>query len=92
MPSANEDEFGEAGVTVVPQHGLMELKHECVQRFNKWSRRLLVYERKAAGRAEDGADGLANEVRQLAVNGTSADDLNPFRRRYFQAFAEKPNG
>ena len=86
MPSANESELGEDEVTIIPQHSLLELKHECVQRFNKWSRRLLVYERVSAAEQDDSVGG----VQRLAVNGTSADDLNPFRRRYFQAFAEKP--
>lgn len=91
MPSANENEVtGEEEVTVIPGHGLLELKHECVQRFNRWSRRLLVYERVSGEVLEE----VRNEVSGLAVSGTGtrADDLNPFRRRYFQAFAEKPNG
>ena len=92
MPSANENELGEEEVTVIPQHHLMELKHGCVQRFNKWSRRLLVYERLPDHVVEDGVEALTGKTQQVAVNGTSADDLNPFRRRYFQAFAEKPNG
>lgn len=92
MPSANENELGEEEVTVIPQHRLMELKHECVQRFNKWSRRLLVYERLPDLVIDDGVDTIVDKVKGLAVNGTSADDLNPFRRRYFQAFAGKPNG
>ena len=92
MPSANENEFGEEEETVIPRHYLMDLKHECVQRFNKWSRRLLVYERIPGDAARDALDGMAEKLRDLAVDGTRADDLNPFRRRYFQAFAEKPNG
>jgi tRNA (guanine10-N2)-methyltransferase len=92
MPSANENEAGEEEVTVIPKHPVLEPKHECVQRFNKWSRRLLVYER-TVGKVSGGtAAGLVEGAEELAVNGSRADDLNPFRRRYFQAFAEKPNG
>jgi hypothetical protein len=35
---------------------------------------------------------LANGAQRISVSGSRADDLNPFRRRYFQAFAERPNG
>jgi tRNA (guanine10-N2)-methyltransferase len=91
MPSANEDDSGEEEVTVIPRHPLMALRHECVQRFNKWSRRLLVYERVPREQAES-VEELANGVQRTSVSGSRADDLNPFRRRYFQAFAERPNG
>jgi tRNA (guanine10-N2)-methyltransferase len=91
MPSANEDDSGEEEVTVIPRHPLMALRHECVQRFNKWSRRLLVYERVPGEQAES-VEGLANGAQRISVSGSRADDLNPFRRRYFQAFAERPNG
>ena len=89
MPTANEDEDGQEEATVIPGHLLLELKHECVQKFNKWSRRLLVYER-SAGEVDDLV--IVNGVEKLAVNGTRADELNPFRRRYFQAFAESSSG
>ncbi|RMD39194.1 hypothetical protein DV735_g5935, partial [Chaetothyriales sp. CBS 134920] len=90
MPTANEDEEGEQEATGRPSHGLLEFKHECVQPFNKWSRRLLVYER-IAGELDDAADEHAAAQKPL-VKGTSADELNPFRRRYFQSFAKEPNG
>ncbi|KAL2430706.1 tRNA (guanine(10)-N2)-methyltransferase [Exophiala dermatitidis] len=89
MPSVNENEAGEEEVTVIPQHPLLELKHECVQRFNRWSRRLLVYERRPD------SEGLpCRQDKVIDVNGTgtsistghTADELNPFRRRYFQPF------
>jgi tRNA (guanine10-N2)-methyltransferase len=89
MPSANENEFGEEEVTVIPTHRHLQLKHECVQRFNKWSRRLLVYER-LPGALDSHVD--PDELQR--VNGDSgdmetslartADELNPFRKRYFQ--------
>lgn len=91
MPSANENEFGEEEVTFIPRHPLLELKHECIQRFNKWSRRLLVYERRAGNHGD-----LHSEVNALRIEaeaqaaGYRADDLNPFRRRYFESFGGEP--
>ena len=89
MPTANENEAGDEEATTIPSHSFLELKHECIQRFNKWSRRLLVYER-IAGDLDEAI--LGDRVARLTVNGTSANELNAFRRRYFQAFAEQPNG
>jgi len=83
MPSANENEFGEEIPTVIPQHSLLELKHECIQRFNKWSRRLLVYERLP------GPFELGFHDARVIETGRTADELNPFRKRYFQPVAEK---
>lgn len=39
MPTANDENIE----TVIPMHSNLELKYNCVQQFNKWSRRLLVY-------------------------------------------------
>ncbi|CAI4036202.1 hypothetical protein SMKI_15G0400 [Saccharomyces mikatae IFO 1815] len=39
MPTANDANIE----TIVPMHENLELKYNCVQEFNKWSRRLLVY-------------------------------------------------
>jgi tRNA (guanine10-N2)-methyltransferase len=94
MPSANENEFGEEETTVIPTHPRLELKHECVQRFNKWSRRLLVYER-LPGTRESGIDtGLSIGLGELTVPsaGRTADELNPFRKRYFQSSGRDRNG
>jgi len=81
MPCANEameEEFP------IPQHAMLELKHVCVQSFNKWSRRLLVYQRVVGEMLEEFGDASASSLK--AVSGTKADDLNQFRRRYFQGF------
>ena len=94
MPSANENEFGEEEVTVIPVHRHLELKHECVQRFNKWSRRLLVYER-LPGVSDSQRDMIECAVGEGAVAddiARTADELNPFRRRYFQSFGADRNG
>ena len=81
MPCANEameEEFP------IPQHAMLELKHVCVQSFNKWSRRLLVYQRVVGDLPDDFSDVSDSSLK--AVTGTKADDLNQFRRRYFQGF------
>ncbi|SCU93951.1 LANO_0E05248g1_1 [Lachancea nothofagi CBS 11611] len=39
MPVANDENIE----TIIPLHSNLELKYNCVQEFNKWSRRLLVY-------------------------------------------------
>lgn len=77
MPTANDEE--EIGI---PQHEALHLEHCCVQPFNKWSRRLLVYSRKCDSKW----DGSNQRDIQNAINGTRADDLNPFRRKYFNSF------
>ena len=87
MPSANENELGEEEVTVIPTHPSLELKHECVQRFNKWSRRLLVYERiPGSGDSELEVEMVRRGVAEMAGTLQTADELNPFRKRYFEAF------
>ncbi len=94
MPSANEDEFGEEVATVIPTHQQLRLKHECVQRFNRWSRRLLVYERLPGTLASHGGDleSVVQELAGVGIAARTADQLNPFRRRYFQSFAADSNG
>jgi tRNA (guanine10-N2)-methyltransferase len=86
MPSANEDETGQEIETEIPTHEGLKLLHVCVQRFNRWSRRLIVYERVAG---DIGTDRITDGIQGLRLDPglKSADALNPFRRRYFQAFA-----
>ena len=81
MPIANDadEEFP------VPQHPMLDLRGNCVQVFNKWSRRLLVYER-VTGEA---SDEMLDEMAKLTITASekgSADDLNQFRRMYFRGF------
>lgn len=90
MPSANENEFGEEVATVIPAHRHLRLEHECIQRFNKWSRRLLVYERlPGVLDSEADIDGVLGDEAQGDDAGRTADELNPFRRRYFQPVANR---
>jgi tRNA (guanine10-N2)-methyltransferase len=85
MPVANENmdlEFP------IPHNKYLEMSHCCVQPFNKWSRRLLVYRRRVAGdMTELSPDVEISDAPAMNLsNGSSADDLNPFRRKYFQGF------
>ncbi|KAJ9607961.1 hypothetical protein H2200_008040 [Cladophialophora chaetospira] len=93
MPSANENELGVEEATVIPMHQHLLLKHECVQKFNRWSRRLLVYERlPGAPQAQrEAVEAAVQGLAEVNINARTADELNPFRRRYFQSFAADSN-
>jgi tRNA (guanine10-N2)-methyltransferase len=83
MPTANEEDQEMS----VPTNPYLQLVHCCVQPFNKWSRRLLVYRRKKE--EESGNPPVTNEESQFHNRmdfGETADELNPFRKRYFQGF------
>ena len=55
----------------------------CVQPFNKWSRRLLTYRKLAYPQMVEDGSGAA---RDPYAKGVKADELNDFRRKYFQGF------
>lgn len=82
MPTSNEAEEEIA----TPSHPCLELKSVCSQSFNKWSRRLITYRRR-----EDGEVPETEALRERGARGegVSADELNPFRKRYFEGFAAK---
>jgi len=81
MPTADEED----GEMSIPANPYLQLIHCCVQPFNKWSRRLLVYRRRKEG--EVGSSPKVNgQVRHLKGDAETADELNPFRKRYFQGF------
>ena len=90
MPTANDID-GEARSIVAPTHRSLELQHECIQTFNKWSRRLLVYERlsDSAVSAKCMTDAMDALATSNGMVGSRADDLNAFRRQYFQGFRDK---
>ncbi|KAL8898233.1 MAG: hypothetical protein Q9207_006810 [Kuettlingeria erythrocarpa] len=84
MPTANEGE----GELDVPRHPCLEVVTVCVQGFNKWSRRLLTYRRL---RDEEVRDGFSiKQQQQRTGTGTTANDLNAFRKRYFEGFRGAP--
>jgi tRNA (guanine10-N2)-methyltransferase len=74
----------------VPMHEGLELKSVCVQSFNKWSRRLITFRRKPNGEVPD-IEALmkARSERRAIEKGVTADELNPFRKRYFEGFVNK---
>ncbi|GIZ40717.1 hypothetical protein CKM354_000404500 [Cercospora kikuchii] len=74
-----------------PQHPALQLVSQCRQDFNKWSRRLLTYKRLEDADIDTQA-AAAYQMQRLKIqagdtDGT-ADDLNDFRRKYFQGFRE----
>ncbi|KAF3481467.1 tRNA guanosine-2'-O-methyltransferase TRM11 [Arthroderma uncinatum] len=76
MPTANEDEVE----FEIPSNPCLEHLDSCVQPFNKWSRRLLIYRRLPDSEVSSAAPKERKEV----PKGLNADDLNPFRRKYFE--------
>ncbi|KAK5996617.1 tRNA (guanine(10)-N2)-methyltransferase [Cladobotryum mycophilum] len=84
MPSANDEEQE----IPIPAHPCLELVAVCIQDFNKWSRKLITYRRLPDSQVS--ASNLeAYATRRAASNfntGTTADELNPFRRGYFRKF------
>lgn len=90
MPTANDEEQE----LPVPAHPCLELVVICVQPFNRWSRRLLTYRK----RADDDVDlaelhawlRVGDEEREhQQASGTTADELNPFRKGYFSKFQKE---
>ena len=80
MPTANrEDKEME-----VPYHPALELVSHCTQNFNKWSRRLLTYRRIPGLDAEAVEEVATGKSRQ----GRTANELNSFRKMYFQGFRD----
>ncbi|SMQ46086.1 unnamed protein product [Zymoseptoria tritici ST99CH_3D7] len=100
IEDATGEEGGDAKAEVVepeteyaiPRHPTLELVSACTQDFNRWSRRLLTYRRLPDSRID--AEALvAYHAGRLAIQSSngdgSADDLNTFRRQYFQGFREQ---
>ncbi|KAF2637951.1 tRNA guanosine-2'-O-methyltransferase [Massarina eburnea CBS 473.64] len=81
MPTANDEDIELA----IPTHPCLEIVSVCVQPFNKWSRRLLTYRRLSGSQIPPGALDM---VKKEYEKGVKADDLNDFRRKYFQGFKE----
>jgi len=81
MPTANDEDVE----LVIPTHPCLEIVSVCVQPFNKWSRRLLTYRRLMESEIPQGALEMANKEYE---RGVTADELNDFRRKYFEGFRE----
>ncbi|KAI9700209.1 MAG: hypothetical protein M1820_006877 [Bogoriella megaspora] len=84
MPSANESNAELA----IPTHPALTIVNVCVQPFNKWSRRLLTFARLPDSRIEE---SVPRERKIISV-GANADELNPFRKRYFEGFKTYSEG
>ncbi|TWU73991.1 hypothetical protein ED733_005482 [Metarhizium rileyi] len=82
MPTANDEDQE----IRVPTHPSLELVVVCVQRFNKWSRRLITYSRLPDGKVSATAMAEHRSIKMVSSVGTTVDDLNPFRRGYFKKF------
>ncbi|KAK0672506.1 putative tRNA guanosine-2'-O-methyltransferase TRM11 [Cercophora samala] len=83
MPTANDEEQE----MPVPSHPYLETLSVSTQVFNKWSRRLICY-RRIPDKDVDPAAVKAREERKLV--GKTADELNPFRKAYFEGFQTPP--
>ncbi|KAF2813517.1 RNA methylase family protein [Mytilinidion resinicola] len=91
MPTANEEaENGEEQKELsIPMHPALGLVSVCVQPFNKWSRRLLTYRRLSPDEiSPEALSAMVSHKKRAHGNGQNADDLNDFRRKYFQGFKE----
>ncbi|KAJ0420138.1 hypothetical protein BJY00DRAFT_301754 [Aspergillus carlsbadensis] len=74
MPTANDEEVELS----VPMHPDLEVVSVCVQPFSSWSRRLITYRKLPEGVVSD-----ISLRRQKEDSGVTADELNPFRRKWF---------
>lgn len=83
MPTANDEDIELA----IPTHPCLKIVSVCVQPFNKWSRRLLTYRRLPDNEIDR---GLLIPKREYGA-GIHADELNDFRRKYFQGFKDLEN-
>ncbi|KAM7214488.1 hypothetical protein V8F06_010122 [Rhypophila decipiens] len=84
MPTANDQDQELS----VPTHPYMEIVSVSTQVFNKWSRRLITYARIPDNKVDPAAVQKAKEAALESKQklGKTADDLNPFRKAYFEGF------
>ncbi|KAL9609895.1 MAG: hypothetical protein Q9167_005366 [Letrouitia subvulpina] len=88
MPTAND--AADEGELAILQHPCLELVSACLQAFNKWSRRLLTY-RRLPGLEADAREKQGGGAGGGGKGGT-ANELNAFRKRYFEGFRESAEG
>ncbi|QUC20653.1 uncharacterized protein UV8b_04894 [Ustilaginoidea virens] len=82
MPTANDEDQQ----MPIPAHPSLALVCVCVQNFNKWSRRLITYRRVPDAMVSPVATAAYKARKDVSPVGTTADELNPFRRGYFRKF------
>ncbi|KAH6663871.1 hypothetical protein B0J14DRAFT_621431 [Halenospora varia] len=77
MPTSNDQDQE----IKIPEHPCLQITSVCTQPFNRWSRRLITYRR------IPDSEVVASTTRErVKEDGVNADDLNPFRKGYFQGF------
>ncbi|KAK0643335.1 S-adenosyl-L-methionine-dependent methyltransferase [Cercophora newfieldiana] len=81
MPTANDEDQE----IPVPSHPYLETISVCTQVFNKWSRRLITYRRIPDAEVDQEAMKMWEADKEKLV-GKTADELNPFRKAYFNKF------
>ncbi|KAK1755895.1 S-adenosyl-L-methionine-dependent methyltransferase [Echria macrotheca] len=81
MPTANDEDQE----IPVPTHPYLQVVSVCTQVFNKWSRRLITY-RRIPDQQVDQVAMRKREEENAALVGKTADELNPFRKAYFNKF------
>ncbi|KGQ02620.1 tRNA (guanine(10)-N2)-methyltransferase [Beauveria bassiana D1-5] len=83
MPTANEEDQR----IPAPTHPSLEIVANCVQVFNKWSRRLITYRRIPDDEVSN--EALAAYAGRTIISdvGTTANELNPFRRGFRESDA-----
>ncbi|KAH7130784.1 tRNA guanosine-2'-O-methyltransferase-like protein TRM11 [Dendryphion nanum] len=85
MPTANDEDIE----LMIPTNPYLEIVSVCVQPFNKWSRRLLTYKRIPDEKVDmKEVEKFLEKRKALIEEGVSADELNAFRRKYFEGFKE----
>jgi tRNA (guanine10-N2)-methyltransferase len=83
-PTAEDDDPEATEEYAIPQHPALELVSECTQHFNKWSRRLLTYQRRMDSDIDQEEALVYQAARSELQSGNAvgtADDLNSFRRK-----------
>ncbi|KAI5808896.1 S-adenosyl-L-methionine-dependent methyltransferase [Peziza echinospora] len=91
MPTANDDDSGAPPLTI-PQHPQLEHKATCIQAFNHWSRQLLTYSRRPLLPTDDAQIEELRRARDgVGMEQARANDLNDFRRKYFEGFKASAN-
>ncbi|KAK3306839.1 S-adenosyl-L-methionine-dependent methyltransferase [Chaetomium strumarium] len=85
MPTANDEDQE----IPVPTHPYLEMVSVCTQPFNKWSRRLITYRRIPDVEVDPEAMKAREEAKPV---GKTADELNPFRKAYFNGFESADKG
>ncbi|KAF4547519.1 RNA methylase-like protein [Elsinoe fawcettii] len=88
VPVENAEDEGNAGAKDlgIPTHPCLKLWSVSTQEFTRWSRRLIVYIRKHDSDVNETDLKQYNAMRRDKLEKGTADELNEFRRRFFEGF------